>query len=197
MFGWLQKKSENARVHMCVKELKWDLESASPLRRAKILAMAQLLRTGYSEMTSFDDALENPLDYPREQMALMYTEMENMRNSATVQLSQLKKGFTRMGVQLPEEMEDHVKLTNRAIEVWMTLFGCGMAPDVRDDVREIWQYMSNSKNVLKEAMLDLREMSARQAEFTGQDIFDSTAPTDSEWMALCEFVPKQFTKSLF
>ena len=52
MFGWLQKKSENARVHMCVKELKWDLESASPLRRAKILAMAQLLRTGYSEMTS-------------------------------------------------------------------------------------------------------------------------------------------------
>ena len=145
MFGWLQKKSENARVHMCVKELKWDLESASPLRRAKILAMAQLLRTGYSEMTSFDDALENPLDYPREQMALMYTEMENMRNSATVQLSQLKKGFTRMGVQLPEEMEDHVKLTNRAIEVWMTLFGCGLAPDVRDDVREMAVYVKLKK----------------------------------------------------
>jgi hypothetical protein len=197
MFGWLQKKSENARVHMCVKELKWDLESASPLRRAKILAMAQFLRTGYREIPSFEDALENPLDYPREQMALIYTEMENVRNSARVQLSQLKKGFARMGVQPPEEMEDHVLLTNRAIEVWMTLFGCGLAPDVRDDVRKIWEYMSNSKNVLKEAILDLREMSARQAEFTGEDTFETAAPTDKEWLALCEFFPKQFKKNLF
>jgi hypothetical protein len=29
---------------MCVKELKWDLETARPIRRAKILAIAQLLK---------------------------------------------------------------------------------------------------------------------------------------------------------
>ena len=94
-------------------------------------------------------------------------------------------------------MEEHVKLTNRAIEVWMTLFGCGLAPDIRDDVRQIWNYLLQSKNDLKNAMIDLRAMSARQAQFTGQDIFDSNMPTDIEWMQLCEFTPKQFSKSLF
>ena len=197
MFGWLKKKSENARVYMCVKELKWDLETASQLRRAKILAMSQILRIGFSDIPSFDDAIENPLDYPREEMAFMYTQMENMRNSATIQVSNLKKQSANMGINLPLEMEEHVKLTNRAIEVWMTLFGCGLAPDIRDDVRQIWNYLLQSKNDLKNAMIDLRAMSARQAQFTGQDIFDSNMPTDIEWMQLCEFTPKQFSKSLF
>ena len=197
MFDWLKKKSENARVYMCVKELKWDLETASPLRRAKILAMAQILRIGFQDMPSFEDAVENPIDYPRNEIAYMYTSMENMRNSASIQVSQLKKNAVQMGFPLPEDMEEHVKLTNRSIEVWMTLFGCGLAPDVRDDVRQIWSYMLQSKNVLKEAMIDLRAMSARQAQITGQDIFASDMPSDIEWTELCEFTPKQFTKSLF
>ena len=197
MFDWLKKKSENVRVNMCVKELKWDLETASPLRRAKILAMSQILRIGFADMPSFEDAIENPFDYPREEMSLMYTQMENMRNSASIQVSQLKKQFTNMGISPPPDMEDHVKLTNRAIEVWMTLFGCGLAPDVRDDVRQIWMFMMQSKNVLQDAMTDLREMSARQAKFTGQDIFDNSMPSDYDWMQLCDFIPKQFTKTLF
>jgi len=197
LFDWLKKKSENARVYMCVKELKWDLETATPLRRAKILAMSQILRIGFVDIPSFEDAIQNPLDYPREEMAFMYTQMENMRNAASIQVSQLKKQFSNMGISPPIDMEDHVKLTNRAIEVWMTLFGCGLAPDIRDDVRKIWVYMLQSKDVLKDAMIDLRAMSARQAEFTGQDIFDSNMPSDTEWLQLCEFIPKQFSKSLF
>ena len=46
-------------------------------------------------------------------------------------------------------------------------------------------------------MIDLRAMSARQAQFTGQDIFDSEMPSDIEWIQLCEFTPRQFSKSLF
>ena len=57
--------------------------------------------------------------------------------------------------------------------------------------------MLQSKNVLKDAMVDLRATSARQAEFTGQDIFDSDMPSDTEWLQLCDFTPKQFSKSLF
>ena len=102
---------------MCVKELKWDLETASPLRRAKILAMAQILRIGFQDMPSFEDAVENPIDYPRNEIAYMYTSMENMRNSASIQVSQLKKNAVQMGFPLPEDMEEHVKLTNRSIEV--------------------------------------------------------------------------------
>jgi len=197
MFGWLQKKSENARVYMCVKELKWDLETASQIRRAKILAMAQLLRTTFSDFPNFEDAIENPLDYPRSQIATFYTEMENMRNTASVQMKQLSKQFESMGISLPSEMQEHVKLTNRAIEVWMTLFGCGLAPDCRDDVREIWMHLSEAINDVPDAITELRAMSSRQAELTGEDMFSSMAPNDEEWILLCNFTPKQFTKNLF
>ena len=196
MFDWLKKKSENARVYMCVKELKWDLETASPIRRAKVLAMAQLLRIGFVDIPSFKDAIENPLEYPREQMAYMYGTLENMRNSAAMQIPQMKKNSIQiLGAELPEEMIDHVKLTNRATEVWMTLFGCGLAPDVREDVRQIWTYMLSSKNHLTSAMSDLRDMAKRQKRFTGENIFEDVY--DDEWIELCEFIPKQFSKSLF
>ena len=33
-------------------------------------------------------------------------------------------------------------------------------------------------------MVDLRATSARQAEFTGQDIFESDMPSDAEWLQL-------------
>lgn len=197
MFGWLQKKSENARVYMCVKELKWDLETASEVRRAKILAMAQLLRGGFSDIEAFEDAIDNPFDYPREQVAFLYSEMENMRNGATLQLNHLEKSFRNMGMDFPEEWKNHVKLTNRAIEVWMTLFGCGMAPDVRDDVREIWRYLLGSKSQLATAMSELREMSREQAQITGTDIFDEFGHSDEEWAEMCEFTPNKFTKTLF
>ncbi|CAD5265873.1 hypothetical protein BOSE62_30244 [Bosea sp. 62] len=44
MLGWLAKKSENARVYMCVKEVLWDLEKADGLRRATLLMLAQWFR---------------------------------------------------------------------------------------------------------------------------------------------------------
>lgn len=197
MFGWLQKKSENARVYMCVKELKWELEAASKIHRAKILAMAQLLRTTFSDFPNFEDAIENPLDYPRSQIATFYTEMESMRNSASLQMKQLSKQFESMGISLPSEMQEHVKLSNRALEVWMTLFGCGLAPDCRDDVREIWMLLSGAIDDVPNAITELRAMSSRQAKLTGEDMFSSTAPHDEDWIILCNFIPKQFTKNLF
>ena len=79
----------------------------------------------------------------------------------------------------------------------MTLFGCGMAPDVRDDVREIWRYLLGSKSQLATAMSELREMSREQAQITGTDIFDEFGHSDEEWAEMCEFTPNKFTKTLF
>ena len=44
-------------------------------------------------------------------------------------------------------------------------------------------------------MSDLRDMAKRQKRFTGENIFEDVY--DDEWIELCEFIPKQFSKSLF
>ena len=44
MFSWLVKKEKNARIAMCTKEVKWELEALDRHERAEILALAQYLR---------------------------------------------------------------------------------------------------------------------------------------------------------
>ncbi len=192
---WLKKNSENALVNMCVKELKWDLETCTPLRRAKIFAISQFFRTG-SGVSSFEDVIKNPFDFPREDVAFIYTLMDNLRKSKINDFSQLKKQFTYLGNSPPVDIDERIKLHCRAVEVWMCVLGCRLNTNVQADVRKIWGYMLQSKNVLKDAMIDLRAMSNRQAEFMGDDVFKSEIPSDIEWLKLCEFEPKQFTKTL-
>jgi hypothetical protein len=189
LFDWLKKKSQNARVYMCVKELKWDLEQSSDMRKAKVLAMAQLLRKAFSDDFPLEDVINEPWVYPREQIEPLYSGLEDMRNGAVVQLASLKKSFAGMGYKLPEDVEPHVKLTNRSLEVWMTSLGIGMAPDTMQDVQSIWQHLDIPNGHLLPAMSDLREMAARQQEYTGINIFDEMYVTDSQWAFLCDFRP--------
>ena len=195
MFGWVRKKSENSRVYMCVKELKWELEAASQVKRAKILALSQLIRT--LSMDSLEGALENPFEYQREDIVFIYNDLEDLRNGMTGQLKHLEKSFKNLGIDFPDDWKNHVKLTQRAVEVWMTLIGCGMAPDSRDDVRKIWQYLNDSKPSLLLALQELRATSAMQAEFTGTDLFSEFGHSDEMWLKLCQASTDRFSKSLF
>jgi len=174
---------------MCVKELKWDLEQSSDMRKAKVLAMAQLLRKAFSGDFPIEDVVNEPWVYPREEIEQLYSGLEDMRNGAVVQLASLKKSFAGMGYKLPEDVEPHVKLTNRSLEVWMTSLGIGMAPDTMQDVQSIWQQLDIPNGHLLPAMSDLREMAARQQEYTGINIFDEMSVTDSQWAFLCGFRP--------
>jgi hypothetical protein len=64
MLGWLSKKSENARVYMCVKEVKWDLEKADVPRRAMLLLLAQWYRVGMTEQGGAPHSIfDRPLDH--------------------------------------------------------------------------------------------------------------------------------------
>ncbi len=198
MFGWIKEKSENAKVYMCVKELKWDVEKANSLRAAKILCVAQILRElAFDEIPNFKDAIENPFDYPRKELSYVYTQLEAMRNGAVMQLNYLKKNFSSMGMEIPESFVEHVTLSNRSMEVWMTLFGCGLSPKVREDVRAIWSYFKLPKSTLIAAIQDLRQTSAMQAKLTGgEDAYKNFGVDDEQWLEFCTYVPKQFSKSL-
>lgn len=174
---------------MCVKELKWDLEQSSEIQKAKIFAMAQLLRKGFSEDLPMEEIVNSPSSYPRNQIEELYSHFEDMRNGSVMQLASLKKNFAGMGFKLPEDVEPHVKLTNRSLEIWMVSLGLGLVPDIQMDLRRIWQTLNISQSQLLPAMTELREMAARQQEYTGVNIFDQLDVTDTQWIFLCSYRP--------
>ena len=106
-----------------------------------------------------------------------------------MQLASLKKNFAGMGFKLPEDVEPHVKLTNRSLEIWMVSLGLGLAPDIQMDLLRIWQTLNISQSQLLPAMTELREMAARQQEYTGVNIFDQLDVTDTQWVFLCSYRP--------
>ena len=190
MLGWLRDKSDNARVVMCIKDHKLELETSSVLHRAKILAMAQLLRHNFTQSFDLDSVVNNPFAYSREELLAVYSNLENLRNEATFQLAGLKKGFANMGYELPDELSAHVKLTNRSLELWMVTLGAGLLSGQDQNIRFVWRLMQGSVDELEQAISEIRDVADRQAEYTGQNIFDDFVSTDQEWLTMCRFSPK-------
>lgn len=194
MLGWLLKKSQNSRVYMCIQEVKWDLEMANQLRRATILAIAQIVREEALESSDFPrDVLDRPLDYPRDYLMNLYEKMESIRNINTLELEQTKKNMRTFGMELPEFAVTHAKNAARGLEVWMCTVGAGITPDRRDDVREIWHYLSGSFDSVGEAISGLRATELKTAELTGvpeAGIFSDIE--QDEWVEACHFVPASF-----
>ncbi len=198
MFGWLAKKGEDARVAMCVKELKWDLETAQPLRRAKILALAQLLRSELLSASGLPTGLiDQPFNYDRATVVQLYTTLETIRNSSALELEQSKKVSARIGMPFPALVEQQSKDTRRAIEVWMISVGVGVLPSARDDARAIWALLWGEQAFLPAAMRSLRDMESELAATFGTEptgMFSSVP--DGEWLALCQYRPTMVTGSV-
>lgn len=196
MFGWLMKKGQNSRIYMCIKEVKWELESGDSIKRAKILAISSALRKELFESSDIPmDVLNRPLDYSRKDLMGFYEFLEDTRNIATQQLVQTKKMMNNFGTELPVFAEDHAKLTSRALEVWMATIGSGIAVDRRDDVREIWSLLTQSKSYLGRAMDEIVGTEHKTEAMTGQGGMFSEY-NQNEWKEACNFVPAQFSKEL-
>jgi hypothetical protein len=198
MVGWLAKKAQNSRVYMCIKEVKWELETATPLRQATILALAQYFRGRMlREMDVPDAMLDKPLDYSRSDLWSIYDILETLRNQNTLQLDATIKNARRIGMELPQFSIDHAKATSRALEVWMATLGAGIVPDRRDDVRAIWSHLSGSLEHVEEAIIQLRTVEQRTSEMTGmpaEEMFAEINPND--WLAYCRFVPSALSSGL-
>lgn len=133
MLGWLAKKGQQSRVYMCIKEVKWDLESADAVRRAMIVAMATIIRVDVIEGSGLpQEVLNRPLDYSRDDLMRFYVQLEDIRNANNLQIQNVQKMMRRFGTELPDFAIEHAKLTGRALEVWMCTIGAGIAVDRRD-----------------------------------------------------------------
>jgi len=197
MLQWLTNRNHDARVYMCIKEVKWELEKADPIKRAKILAVAMSL---FQEMQDPEFPLEQlvnrPLDYPRKDLLMIYENLENLRNDGVRQWEHMKKNMRQFGMDLPDFSDQHFKLVRRALEIWMITVGAGIAPNRRDDVREIWKMLTSSRSRLDEAIESLVEVEEKTASLTGQsaDMFSYMDPI--KFKEACSFVPEQFSKEL-
>lgn len=193
MFGWLKTKGENSRVYMCTKEVKWELERGDGIKSAMILALAQFFRVAMLEEIGVpQDMIDRPPIYPRDDLMRIYSAVEGMRNQNRLQLARSKKVSANIGIELPEFVEQHTKNCERALEVWMCTLGTGIQPDIRPDVRLIWQYLSVSPASLEAGVARLFEIEHMIAEMSGtpESMFEGV--TAHEWIAECAFVPAMF-----
>jgi hypothetical protein len=199
MLRWLATRGENARVYMCIKEVKWDLETADTPRRAMLLANAQRFRL---EMLDEDKAGLAPSyfdlsrSHSRADLFKIYEVFETIRNNMNYQYEQIQKRLARIGVMLPAYAVEHSKNINRGLEVRMCTLGSGIVPDRHDDVRKIWMMLSEGLPLVPEAIRRLQEIAESMATFTGAsnptDMFDEQ--TIPKLLAAADFVPSAFRR---
>lgn len=191
MFAWLGKRALNARVAMCVKEVKWELQNASLLKRATILAMAHLQHSPYREHPDgIAELLDSPFQHETKELKDVYEGLELIRNRMLLTLKQTRKSQVELfGADLPEFAVQHVKTTQRGLEIWMCCVGVGLIPSCRGDVVEVWKLLSDSVGELPHAFEALRQVENRHRMIFGEATKLFHGISDEEWLTLCLYVP--------
>jgi hypothetical protein len=215
MRGWLIAKTQNSRVFVCVKDVKFVLENADQTRRAVILALASWFR-----MTTLADEhnalqwLDRPLDYGRDELIRFYGVLEDVRNLSIVEFKAAQRSVREgaaasrrnlgsIGMrfegptEIPEFSVKHAKNVQRSVEIWMCTLGAGIVPGRRDDVCLIWSYLVGSMSSLPVAIQELRSIERRTAEMTGMpntEMFGDI--TTEQWVEFCRYAPSSFANVL-
>jgi hypothetical protein len=186
MLGWLAKNGEDARVSMCVKEVKWDLEKSDSPRRAMLLLYAQIFRITTTDKNRNRDAIplsyfDQQLGHSRAELVELYSGIENIRNGNIRQREQLQKSLIG---GMPDYAIVNSKAANRGIEIWMCTLGSATTPNTRNDVQAIWSMLSRALPYVPEAMQHIQEIMKLTQTATGSEapnVFDII--TVPEWLA--------------
>jgi hypothetical protein len=186
---WLLRKSQNSRVFMCIKELKWELESKDQLHRASVLAIAQLFRERALSAEIPQRVLDVPFDCTRKELLTYYTGLEDLRNLASARLGDTQRNFKRLGLELPQYAVEHAKACNRGLEVWMCTIGAAVVPERRDDVERIWRHLRDAAALVPTAIARLRDLERK----IDDRMFDHVL--DDVWIASCAFFPSAFVNA--
>lgn len=196
MFSWLVKKEKNARIAMCTKEVKWELEALDRHERAEILALAQYLRFEILQSAGIEHTvLDNPLEYTRESLTRHFETMERIRDLARKELRITSRDTRRSGDTLPGFSIKHIQNILSALELWMCTVGAGIVPNKKEEVDYIWCVMAGSQDCLEQAISSIREVEAQTASLSGvprDDMFGRIS--NDEWLRLCNFMPSAFCR---
>jgi len=175
----------NVNLAALTKGIKLDLNSSNFVRKAKLLALCQLLRVDSLE-PGFGELFKKFYMFKSNDLKEMHHAMEKMRLDAREHLKHLMKNFSNIGYDVPIELEDHVKATNRALEIWIVTIGTNINPKIRKDVIHIWEMLINSKDYLSPALDEIYIISDKTKEHTGSG---PILPDKNTWEEYCEFEP--------
>lgn len=172
-------KIGKSKIFMCIKDLKWTIESMPGVDRAYILAMATairltMLKNLFAEMNLSEDLLKNPKIYNDNELFTFYTEFEKIRNQSTAQRLATEKNLKKMGMPMPEYAKGHAIASERALEVWMCTLAIGIIEDKKRDIEKIWGMLMESSDLLENAITKIQHHSDKTEQDTGirDGIFD-------------------------
>jgi hypothetical protein len=140
--------------------------------------------------------VDRPFDYSRTDLLTLYEMLETIRNESAWELEATKKTMRRFGMEFPSFAIQQVKFVRRASEVLMSTIGAGIAPERRDDVRQIWSILRGSYPYLAQAILGIREVEQRTAAATGAPASMYNDIDTKEWLDACRFIPSSFSREL-
>jgi len=192
MFGWLKHKGDNARIHMCIKELKYHLEASNHERIAVILAMATLVRVVGMEENGFPRIIfDRPDVLPRDALLETYDSMDSTRIANVRKLDGAMQLARRANARLSDVVIQQSRLSDRALEVWMCTIGGAIIPERMEDVREIWRLLKSAIPHLPEACSTLYQWNSQFAFPIGPR--STIAEIDGDaWMEECGFIPSAY-----
>ena len=189
----LNHQEQDARVHLCIKEMKQELDANEPLQRAQVLAMSSLLGTELFDSGQIPiDVMDRPMDYCREELLQFYELLEDRSNNHFDLIFQTKNMMGELGMQLPAFAEVHARDIGRSLNIWMATLGAGIAPDLEDDVREIWTLLVQSKANLDQAMDNILDTESKAMKLSEPQKRWFSDADRSTWKIACHFRPTQF-----
>ena len=161
-----------SKIFMCIKDVKWTLESMPPSDRAYILAMAtftriKMIQPTLSELNLPEDILHQPIKNTESNLYTLYNVLEKLRNSSSFQRTQTEKNLKNLGMPMPEYAKGHAIASERALEVWMCTIGLGITPNKKNDVIEIWKLLINTVDLIDDSIERIYEFLDKTAEDTG------------------------------
>ena len=193
MMNLLNHQEQDARVHLCIKEMKQELDANEPLQRAQVLAMSSLLGTELFDSGQIPiDVMDRPMDYCREELLQFYELLEDRSNNHFDLIFQTKNMMGELGMQLPAFAEVHARDIGRSLNIWMATLGAGIAPDLEDDVREIWTLLVQSKENLDQAMDNILDTESKAMKLSEPHTRWFSDADRSTWKIACHFRPTQF-----
>ena len=132
------------------------------------------------------------MDYCREELLQFYELLEDRSNNHFDLIFQTKNMMGELGMQLPAFAEVHARDIGRSLNIWMATLGAGIAPDLEDDVREIWTLLVQSKENLDQAMDNILDTESKAMKLSEPQKRWFSDADRSTWKIACHFRPTQF-----
>ena len=193
MVSWVNRKAAAAKAYMCIKSVKWNLDSCSSPDRARVLLLASILHTqSLADLWEDVEIFNRPLDFPINDLVQVYEGLESVRRAVQLQNERLTKSVLQHGLKMTPLSTQHYKLGVIALEAWMCTIGAGIVPGRRDDVRYIWQCLTRARCSLDVAIGLCQANERWWTGMTGDPITVFVNQDTEELKSYCDFVPAQF-----